>query len=255
MNKTMTQKIIALANHKGGVGKTTATASIGSALAQMGYNTLLVDLDAQANLTTSLLPDGSETERTIYHSIKERKQLPTIKVKENLFITPSSLDMAGIELELSSALSREYILKNLLQSEAQAYDYVILDCPPSLALISVNAFVAATDTVVPLTAEALPFKGLKMLEEVLEMVRSYLNPALKLSGVFLSKWEGRNINKMIEEALCQKYGDKLLTTKIRTDVKITEATLATEDIFTYYPKSRGAADYQALTEELLQKLK
>lgn len=247
-------KIIALANHKGGVGKTTATASIGAALAKMGHNTLIVDLDAQANLTTSLIEDVEKVERTIYHALKERKQLPIIQVKENLSVVPSSLDMAGIELELASAMRREYILKDLLKEEAEAFDYILLDCPPSLALVSINALVAATDVIVPLTAEALAFKGLTMLEEVIEMVQNYLNASLRLTGVFISKWDGRKVNKMIEEALIAKYGEQLFTTKIRSDIKVSEATLASEDIFAYNPNSRGAADYLALTEELLQKV-
>lgn len=246
-------RIIAVANHKGGVGKTTSVASIGAALASKGYSVLLVDLDAQANLTASLLQD--EPERTVYNALRERRQLPTEEVGERLHLTPSSLDLAGIELELSGAMSREFILKDLLEPVASAYDFILLDCPPSLGLIAVNAFVAATDVLIPLTAEALPFKGLTMIQDVIEMVRKRLNPGLRLSGIFLNRWAGRKLNKMVEEALKMNFGDVLLSTKIRENISIAEAPLAKSDIYSYSPESNGARDYQALTEELLQRLK
>ena len=140
----MDTRILAIANHKGGVGKTTAVASIGAALAAKGYKVLLVDLDAQANLTASLSTAEDES-RTIYQALKERKQLPIIGVRDNLSLTPSSLDLAGVELELSGMMSREFVLKDLLEPVAGDYDFILLDCPPSLGLIAVNAFVAATD--------------------------------------------------------------------------------------------------------------
>ena len=245
-------RVIAIANHKGGVGKTTAVASIGAALAGMGYKTLLVDLDAQANLTTSLLP--KEPERTIYNALKERKQLPIVEVKPLLHLSPSSLDLAGIELELSGVMQREFILKDLLEPAADNYDYILLDCPPSLSLIAVNAFISSSDVIVPLTAEALPFKGLTMIEDVVAMVKKRLNPSLSLSGIVLGRWAGRKLNKMVEEALRENYPDIVFNTKIRENISIAEAPLTKTDIYSYAPESNGAKDYQALTEELLQRL-
>lgn len=245
-------KIIAIANHKGGVGKTTAVASIGAALANKGYKVLLVDLDAQANLTTSLLPE--EPERTIYNALTERKQLPIVEARENLHITPSALDLAGVELELSGAMSREFILKDLLEPVADNYDYILLDCPPSLSLIAVNAFVASTDVVIPLTAEALPFKGLTMIQDILAMVKKRLNPSLRLSGIVLSRWAGRKLNQMVEETLKENFPDVVFNTKIRENIAVAEAPLAKKDIFSYNKGSNGAKDYQALTEELLKRL-
>lgn len=245
-------RIIAIANHKGGVGKTTAVASIGAALAAKGYKILLVDLDAQANLTASLSHD--EEGRTIYQALKERKQLPVIEVGQNLSLTPSSLDLAGVELELSGMMSREFVLKDLLEPVAGSYDFILLDCPPSLGLIAVNAFVAATDVVVPLTAEALPYKGLAMLRDVLAMVQKRLNPSLRLTGIVLSRWAGRKLNKVVEASLRDNYGEIVFETKIRENIAIAEAPLSKADIFTYNPDSNGAKDYAALTDELLSKL-
>ena len=249
----MARQIIAISNHKGGVGKTTSVASIGASLAARGYKTLLVDLDAQANLTASLLPDETDR-RTIYNALKDKGGLPVVEVGEKLHLTPSALELAGIELELSGVMSREFILKDLLEPVCAGYDFILLDCPPSLGLIAVNAFVASTDVIIPLTAEALPFKGLTMIEGIITMVQKRLNPSLKLSGIVLNRWAGRKLNKVVEEALRERYPHILFNTKIRENIAIAEAPLTKSDIYTYSPESNGAKDYQALTEELLQRL-
>lgn len=250
----MAQRIIAISNHKGGVGKTSFVASVGASLASRGYKTLLVDLDAQANLTASLLPEEEEG-RTIYNALKERKQLPATEIRGNLHLTPSALELAGIELELSGVMSREFILKDLLEPVAPAYDVILLDCPPSLGLIAVNAFVASTDVIIPLTAEALPFKGLTMIQDIITMVQKRLNPSLRLSGIVLNRWAGRKLNKVVEEALRENFKDLVYNTKIRENIAIAEAPLIKTDILSYSPESNGAKDYQAITEELLQRLK
>lgn len=246
--------IIAISNHKGGVGKTSFTASVGAALASAGLSTLLVDLDAQANLTASLLQDGEER-RTIYNALKERKLLPVEKIGERLNLTPSGLELAGIELELSGVMQREFILKDLLEPVASDYDIILLDCPPSLGLIAVNAFVASTDVIIPLTAEALPFKGLTMIQDIITMVQRRLNPSLRLSGIVINRWAGRKLNKVVEEALRNNFPDVLFNTKVRENISIAEAPLTKSDIFSYAPESNGAKDYRALTEELLKRLK
>lgn len=246
-------KIIAIANHKGGVGKTTSVASIGAALSEKGLRVLLVDLDAQANLTGSLLSE--EPGRTIYEALREKDSLPIIELREGLSIVPASLDLAGVELELSSAMSREFILKDLLEPIAEAYDFILLDCPPSLGLITVNAFVAAHEIIIPLTAEALPFKGLTMIERVITMVQRRLNTGLRLSGILFTRWEGRKLNKMVEEAIRTKYGSMVYDAKVRTNIAIAEAPLSGTDIFSYNAKSNGAQDYRDVTEELLSRQK
>lgn len=242
-------KVISIANHKGGVGKTTTVASLGACLSSLGYNTLMIDLDAQANLTGSFMKVDSE--RSIYDALREREGLPIVKVKDRLHLVPSSLDMAGIELELSSSMSREFILKDLISDQEGRFDYILLDCPPSLGLIAVNAFVASTDIIVPLTAEALPFKGLTMIESVIGMVRKRLNPSLHLSGIVFCRWEGRKLNRMVEDTLRGTYGEVVMRTRIRTNISLAEAPLSREDILSYNPSSNGAADYMALTREII----
>lgn len=244
-------KVIAIANHKGGVGKTTSVASIGAILSEMGKRVLLVDLDAQANLTSSLLK--GEQERTIYKALKGDEALPVVKVKERLSIVPSSLELAGIELELSGRMSREFILKELIEPHLNSYDYILLDCPPSLGLITINALTAATDLYIALTAEALPTKGLKMLLDITSMVQKRLNKEIALSGVIITRWEKSNLSLMVEETLRDSFGDKVFATKVRKNVQVAEAPLHSKDIIAYAPHSNGAKDYRALVAEILKR--
>ena len=158
MSKT---KIISFANHKGGVGKTTTVASVGSILAGMGKNVLLIDLDAQSNLTASLLKNEPET--SIYTALIGKGGLPVVEVTDHLYLSPASLQLAMADLELSSAMAREKILSDLVNEVKDQYDYILIDCPPSLGLLTLNAFTASTDIIIPMVAEVLPFKGLTMI--------------------------------------------------------------------------------------------
>ncbi len=245
-------KIIAIANHKGGVGKTTSVANIGAALARKGKRVLLIDLDAQQNLTFSFLRDDGEIDASVYDALKGDTALPIIHVKENLDLTPSSIDLARAELDLSGRIAREYILKNLLADVEKEYDYILLDCPPSLGIITYNALVAATDLYITLTAEALPYKGLTMLEEVVGELKA-LNRGLEISGVFVTRYNNRNINNIVVEQIKMRYGSKVFSTKIRENIAVAEAPLEGVDIFTYAPDSNGAKDYEALTDEILSR--
>ena len=239
-------RIIAVANHKGGVGKTTSVASIGAALS-INNKVLMIDLDAQANLTTSFLQE--EQEATIYGAIKGNP-LPIVNVKENLDILPSSLEMAGIELEISGRMQREYILKDLIEPIADKYDYILLDCPPSLGLVTINAFVAAHELFIPLTAEALPSKGLAMLLDILTMVQKRLNKEIKLTGVIITRYEKSKLSQMVEESLRANFGEVIFKTRIRKNVSIAEAPLYSQSVLAYAPQSNGAQDYISLTQEI-----
>lgn len=242
-------RIIAVANHKGGVGKTTSVANLGAALALMGKRVLLVDLDAQQNLTFFFLKD--EAEVSVYDALIGKAALPILHVKANLDLTPSSIDLARAELDLNARIARELILKNLLANVAGDYDYIFLDCPPSLGIITYNALVAASDLLITLTAEALPYKGLTMLEEVVGEIRQTINKGLEISGVFITRYNNRSLNKIVTEQIAERYGSKVFSTKIRENIAVAEAPLSQMDIFEYAPDSNGAKDYRALAEEIV----
>ena len=246
-------KVIAIANHKGGVGKTTSVAAIGAILSEMGKRVLLIDLDAQANLTSSLLRE--EQESTIYKALRGDEALPIVQAKENLYLVPSSLELAGIELELSGRMSREFIIKELIEPVLPEYDYILLDCPPSLGLITINALTASQYLYIPLTAEALPSKGLTMLLDIMGMVQKRLNKDIALGGILITRWEKSNLSLMVEEMLRATYGDVVFTTKIRKNVSVAEAPLHSKDIIAYAPTSNGAKDYRGLVAEITERLK
>lgn len=246
-------KIITVANHKGGVGKTTTTASVGSILASKGYKVLVIDLDPQANLTVSLLKQ--EPGDDIYYALTGKEDaLPIVSVTENLFIVPSSLQLATAEMELTAAISRERILSGLLEPIKSQYDFVLIDCPPSLGLLTLNAFTASTEIIIPLVAEVLPFKGLTMINRFTQQVKSRLNPGVNIFGILLTRWESTRLSTQIEEGLREELDDKVFNTKIRKNVTIAEAPLESQNIMEYAPKSNGAADYMAFVDELLEKL-
>lgn len=245
-------KVIAVANHKGGVGKTTSVACIGAGLARHGKRTLLIDLDAQQNLTFSLMGD-KETESSVYDSLTTGTPLPVVEIRENLDLVPSSLELARAETDLSSKMMREAQLKNRIAEIAGDYDYIFLDCPPSLGIITTNALVAATELYIPLTAEALPLKGLTMLDEVVEEIRQAINPRLELGGVFITRYNNRKLNKDVVEAISSRYGSKVFSTKIRENIALAEMPVTGMSIYEYDPNSNGATDYEALTEEILSR--
>lgn len=246
----MKPRIIAIANHKGGVGKTTSVANIGAALARRGKRTLLIDLDAQQNLTFFFLRE--EAEVSVYDALKGEEPLPIIPIKENLFLTPSSIDLARAELDLSSRISSYGILKGLIDGIKEEYDYILLDCPPSLGIVTYNALVAATELYITLTAEALPYKGLTMLEDVVKEIKA-LNRNLDICGVFITRYNNRNLNNIVVEQIKERYGSKVFSTKIRENISLAEAPLAGVDIFEYAPDSNGAKDYKSLTDEIMNR--
>jgi chromosome partitioning protein len=250
--------IIAFANHKGGVGKTTSVANIGAALKQKGQRVLLVDLDAQQNLTSCFLPDEKveALEVSVYDALVGKAPLPVIPLKDGLSIVPSGIELARAEIDLSQKLAREQLLKRLLKPMAEEYDFILLDCPPSLGIITTNALTAAEALYIPLTAEALPMKGLQMLEAVVEEVKDSINPTLSLSGVFITRYNTRkSLNQIVLETIERKYGSVVFSTKIRENVAVAEAPLTQQPICDYSPKSKGAEDYENLTMEILNRWK
>lgn len=244
-------KIIAIANHKGGVAKTTSTANIGAILSRARKKVLLIDLDAQANLTDYFL--NKRPTETIYNSFVEEIPLPIVNVFKNLDIVPSSLSMVDIDSRISDNIDRAELLQILLEPIRENYDYILLDCPPSLGIVTLNALIAATDLYIILTAETIPVKGLKMLTDAMERVQKRKNPSLRLSGIIIARWGGRNLNKDIETSLREKYGEVVFKTKIRENISIAEAPSFFQDVETYAPRSNGASDYRALVKEILKR--
>ena len=248
----MKSKIISIANHKGGVGKTTSTASIGAALALSGRKVLLVDLDAQQNLTF-MITQQEDPEVSVYHSLVNDSPLPIVSVGDVLDIVPASLDLARAEIDMATRIAREGILRDLLAKYANGYDYILIDCPPSLGIVTTNALVASNYLLIPLTAEALPFKGLSMLEEVVGEVKRRVNPNLEIGGVFFTRYFNRNLNKEIVNVIIQKFGDLVFSTKIRENISLAEMPLSGVSIFNYDPKSNGASDYRDLAKEIISR--
>lgn len=246
-------RIIAIANHKGGVGKTTTTANVGACLSQQGYKVLLIDLDAQANLTEYYL--SQRPERTVYNAFIEESPLPIIEIGERLSIVPSSLEMLDIESKTANNLERAEILDILIEPLKDKYDFILIDCPPSLGIVTINALIAATDLYITLTAETMPVKGLKTISDIISRVQRRKNPSLKLSGIIICRWGGRSLNKQVEESLRAKFGEVVFNTKIRENISLAEAPAFLEDIVTYAPTSHGAEDYKALTKEILERAK
>lgn len=247
-------RIISIANHKGGVGKTTTTANLGAALARLGERVLLVDVDSQQNLTSSLMNED-EVEVSIYDAMQGRCPLPVLNVGENLDLIPSDITLARAEIDLSTRIARERILKTLLDEVSDRYDYILIDCPPSLGIVTMNALTASTDLYLPLTGEALPLRGLAMLDEVVEEIARSINPDLKVSGVILTRYNNRKLNKVVLDSISSRYGDRLFSTRIRENISLAESPLSHSSIFDYDPNSNGAKDYLSLAEEVIERNK
>lgn len=244
---------IALSNHKGGVGKTTSVVNLGAALAKAGAAVLLIDLDPQANLTISLA--ASELEGDVYKALLGAEPLKPQKLAAGYDIIPTTLDLSGAEVELAAEAGREYILKELLEPLTGAYDYILIDCPPSLGLLTVNAFTAADYILIPLQAQYLALQGLTKLQEVIAKIQKRLNKQLELLGIFLTQYDRRKVlHREIAEALRGSRAGQLLGTVIRDNISLAEAPLQGADIFRYAPSSPGALDYGALAEEVKARL-
>lgn len=242
--------IYAVSNHKGGVGKTTSAINIGAALAARKKRVLLIDLDPQANLTQSL--GIKDNQITIYDNLKGEKLISHIEYKNNLYVLPSSLDLSAAEIELSSEPGREYILKEFLSKLDNKYDYMLIDCPPSLGLLTINALTAANFVIIPMQAEYLPLRGLAKLNEVINKIKTRLNTGLEIGCVFLTQYDARKIlNRDVAESVSEFFGKKFLKNKISNNVALAEAPSQGKDIFSYNRNCKGAEDYMSLTQEIL----
>jgi len=247
-------KIISISNHKGGVGKTTSTINIGAALAALKKKVLLIDLDPQANLSQSL--GVTAPEKTIYGALRGDYALEAINIVDRLDIIASTLDLSGAEIELSGEAGREYILKELLDPIRSSYDFILIDSPPSLGLLTINALTASTELIIPLQAQYLALQGLTKLIEIVEKIQKRLNKELRLGGVFITQFDARKVlNRDVAEAIQERYPKELLSSKIRDNIALAEAPAMGLDIFRYAPKSYGAEDYKNLAKEIIKRTK
>jgi chromosome partitioning protein len=242
--------IISLLNHKGGVGKTTSAINIGAGLVELGKKILLIDLDPQANLTLSL---GVPRQRvTIYEAIRGEAELEPFTVKKNMDVITSSLDLSGAEMELINEAGREYILREMLEPLTEVYDYIIIDCPPSLGLLTLNALTSSQYVIIPLQTEFLALQGLAKIKQVIDKVKFRLNKSLEIGGVVATMFDARRVlNRDVVETIHKYFGEKVFKTYIRDTVSLAEAPAQRKDIFAYLPKSVGAQDYLNLCREVL----
>jgi chromosome partitioning protein len=247
-------KVISISNHKGGVGKTTSAINIGAGLASLGKKVLLIDLDPQANLSQSL--GIIDQEPNIYQAIKGESPLKPIQILKGLDIVPSTLDLSGAEVELAGEAGREYILRELIEPLRNSYNYILIDSPPSLGLLTINAFTASDEIYIPLQAQYLALQGLAKLREVIEKITKRLNKGLKLGGVFITQYDSRKVlNRDIANTIAEHFKEGVFTTKIRDNVALAEAPTAGLDIFRYQPNSHGAQDYLSLCKEIIKRSK
>lgn len=247
-------RIIAMINQKGGVGKTTSVVNIGAGLADMKKKVLAVDLDPQAHLTYSLGVKADDLEITVYQLLKGESTFEQTLIEiSNLKMIPASIDLASAEIELSTEVGREAFLKNVLE-KVSGFDFVLLDCPPNLGLLTLNALTAAKEVFVPLQAEFLSIKGLNKLMSMIEKVQARVNPSLEVTGIIATLYDQRlKLHREVFESLGEFFGDKLFKTFIRRNVALAEASSFGQSIYEYAPKSNGAEDYRALCKEILKR--
>jgi len=246
-------KVISLLNHKGGVGKTTSAINIGAAMVEMGKRVLLLDLDPQANLSLSV--GAQRPPSTIYQVLRGEAELQPMPVKDNLDVIVSTLDLSGAELELINEAGREFILHEALMTVMEDYDFVIIDCPPSLGLLTLNALTASDYVIIPLQTEFLAMQGLAKIKQVIQKVRVRLNRRLQIAGVMATMFDSRKVlNRDVVESISKYFGQLVFDTKIRDTVALAEAPSQRKDIFAYSRSSAGAADYLALSKEILARV-
>lgn len=254
VEKTKMAKVICLSNHKGGVGKSCSTCNIGAGFSRKGKRVLLIDLDPQANLSLSL--GIKDSDNNIYNVLLGQIALSQAiyNLSVNLDIVPSTLDLAGAEIELSAEAGREVILREALLDVLYNYDYIFIDCSPSLGILTTNALTASNEVLIPLQPHYLSLQGMTKLTGVIEKIQRRLNKELKIGGVFITQYDARKVlNRDIAQAIEEHFQQMVFKTRIRDNVALAEAPGHGKDIFRYNAKSYGAIDYDALCNEIIQR--
>jgi chromosome partitioning protein len=245
-------QVIALANQKGGVAKTTTTLNLGVALHELGKRVLAVDLDPQSNLTMSQGVDPEELERTMFDVLVHKTPIEQVIQHCEIDVAASSIDLAGAELALSSMIGRERALQKALLPVRANYDYIMIDTPPSLGLLTINALTAADAVIVPVQCEYLSLRGLIQLENTLTMIRENLNPDVRIKGILPTMFDSRTLHsREAVEILQENFGDLVFETKIRKTVRYAEAPVKGTSVLKYDPKGKAAKAYRDLAGEVL----
>ena len=250
-------KVISFSNQKGGVGKTTTCVNMAAYLAKAGRKVLLVDLDPQGNATTGLGFSKSALKKSVYNVLIEEEEVKDNVLDtelENLWLLPANIDLAGADVELVYKKSREKVLKGALEKISRNYEYVLIDCPPSLGLITINALAAADSVIIPIQSEYYALEGLSQLMNTISLVRQHLNKNLKVEGVVLTMYDGRSlISKQIAAEIKKYFTKKLYEIVIPRNIRLSEAPSHGKPILLHDPKCMGARAYNALTEEFMKK--
>jgi len=257
MTRGMT-RTICIANQKGGVGKTTTAINLAAALASLSRSTLLVDCDPQANATTGIGVNKGELDKTLYHALigeVETDRVITGTMVEHLKIIPSRVELTGFEFEMFGEPGRENLLKQCLAGQYGRFDYIILDCPPSLSLLTINAMSAADYLLIPLQSEFYALEGLGQLLQTVKRIKQHWNPTLKIAGILLTMFDQRtNLSHQVTEDAEKYFADLVFQTRIPRNVRLGEAPSFGLPIISYAPSSAGARSYLALAEEMTTQL-
>ena len=250
-------RTIAIANQKGGVGKTTTAINLSACLAEKGKKVLAVDMDPQGNMTSGLGVDKDSVENTIYNLIIGESKMEEVLIKdvlENLDIIPTNIDLSGAEIELLDVEEKEYIVRNEIDKIKDNYDFIIIDCPPSLSMLTINAMTTADSVLVPIQCEYYALEGLSQLIHTVELVRDRLNPKLTIEGVVFTMYDARtNLSLQVVENVKDNLEQTIYKTIIPRNIRLAEAPSYGIPINKYDPKSAGAESYLRLAEEVIEK--
>jgi len=244
--------VLAFANQKGGVAKTTSTVNLGAALREHDLRVLAVDMDPQGNLTMSQGIDTEGLEKSMYDVLVHRTPIDDVIYERELDVAASTIDLAGAEMALATMIGRERALQRALDAVRDRYDYILIDTPPSLGLLTINALTASEGVIVPVQCEYLSLRGLLQLERTLEMIRENLNPDVRIKGILPTLFDARTHHgRESIEVLRENFGDLVFDTVVRKTIKFAEAPVGGTSVLKYDPKGRGAESYRALAREVL----